>query len=236
MGTIELVDNGDGMAWFRIEFKGHKYIAASTSSPFPQVTLESFTYETEVRDHWWNIQSGDVILDVGAGYGSYTLPALACGASLVVAFEPNRWEHFDLCTNLFINGYHGRCILLNAVVNDGIETVESFYPETHGARTIGTQERRLATSIDAFVTIAGMTRVDWIKIDVEGSELSVVNGMLETMKKFHPKVIIENHIHFIPGIDKEIRKIIAPLGFNEECGRKEDDENGCWSLWTWKEK
>ena len=38
---------------------------------------------------YWQVETGDVVLDIGAGYGSYTLPALACGAR-VYAIDSNR--------------------------------------------------------------------------------------------------------------------------------------------------
>ncbi|MGC9166518.1 MAG: FkbM family methyltransferase [Thermoplasmata archaeon] len=36
-------------------------------------------------------------------------------------------------------------------------------------------------------------KVDLIKIDVEGLELSVLDGTRETIGKFHPKIILETH-------------------------------------------
>ena len=39
-----------------------------------------FDDEAEIRDAYWNPQAGDRVIDIGARYGSYTLPALAAGA------------------------------------------------------------------------------------------------------------------------------------------------------------
>ena len=44
--------------------------------------------EFVTRDLWWNIAEGDIVLDIGAEFGSYSLTALAAGASLVVAWSP----------------------------------------------------------------------------------------------------------------------------------------------------
>lgn len=37
----------------------------------------------------------------------------------------------------------------------------------------------------------GLRRVDWIKIDVEGAECEVLLGLIETLKTYRPRMIIE---------------------------------------------
>ena len=48
----------------------------------------SFMDELRVREEWWHIKPGDVVLDIGADFGSYTLSALAQGAASVYAWSP----------------------------------------------------------------------------------------------------------------------------------------------------
>jgi hypothetical protein len=48
----------------------------------------SFVDEEDVRENFWNIKSGDYVLDVGAAFGSYALTALAAGASFVWSWSP----------------------------------------------------------------------------------------------------------------------------------------------------
>jgi len=48
-----------------------------------------------------------------------------------------------------------------------------------------------ATTLDAFVAEHGIERVDLVKIDVEGAELSVLDGAKETLSTMRPKVVLE---------------------------------------------
>ena len=71
-----------------------------------------FTFEGEERDFrdvYWDVKDGDVVFDVGASYGTYTLSARAMGAT-VYSFEPEkiirdfiedlrRIRHNELCYN-----------------------------------------------------------------------------------------------------------------------------------------
>jgi 2-polyprenyl-3-methyl-5-hydroxy-6-metoxy-1,4-benzoquinol methylase len=38
--------------------------------------------ETPLRERYWQPKAGDVCIDIGAFHGSYTLPALAAGATV----------------------------------------------------------------------------------------------------------------------------------------------------------
>src|SRR5205085_7178000 len=45
--------------------------------------------------------------------------------------------------------------------------------------------------IDDVVRELNLSRVDAIKVDVEGAELSVLRGAVDMLKRFHPKLVIE---------------------------------------------
>jgi hypothetical protein len=48
----------------------------------------------------------------------------------------------------------------------------------------------ITISIDDFVSANGITKVDFIKMDIEGAELKALKGAKQTIKKFKPKLAI----------------------------------------------
>src|SRR5271157_2433933 len=59
----------------------------------------TFEDEKEVRERHWHFSPGDVVLDVGPAFGSYTLTAAIQGAS-VIAFEPSLFSISILTENI----------------------------------------------------------------------------------------------------------------------------------------
>lgn len=72
------------------QFKGKEFKFCCYDGPAADFHPSWWSHvdEAEVRERDWNIQKGDLVLDIGAAYGSYTLTALALGASHVWAWSP----------------------------------------------------------------------------------------------------------------------------------------------------
>lgn len=64
-------------------------------------------------------------------------------------------------------------------------------------------------SIDSFVRLAGVTRVDWIKMDIEGAEFDALIGAEETIRRFKPRLAIS--IYHRPEDMVEIPKLIRQM-------------------------
>jgi FkbM family methyltransferase len=174
------------------------------------VTPDDFRFndEHEVRERHWHPKVGDVVVDVGAGIGSYALPAMAAGAH-VIAYSPEESEGLlrVIYANQHVSGTislikHGLSSKPGHITCDG----HAYY--FHDAR--GPEEKLPGfdvTTLDA----ENHPRVDWIKIDVEGQELEVLRGAAETIKKFKPKILVENHVFMIADIDRQVEGFIASL-------------------------
>lgn len=221
---------------FTAKFKDKTFQVTVCGTSSPQWLVDSFAWENELRVKWWDIRPGDVVIDVGAAYGSYTLTALAAGAKKVIAYEPSKAGFFSLCTNLLVNDFPGQCLPLSVLAGEGdkIYFKDDYYPETSSARPQGEPEPRLVIPVDVAVHKAGLGRVDWIKIDVEGDELKVLQGAAHTLNKHRPRLLVENHEGFVPGIRQQIQEFLAPLGYQEE-NITEGEDNQNWSLWTYGE-
>lgn len=210
--------------------KQYQFTTIGLKEPLDAVAM--FSFEVEVRNELWGVKSGDVVIDIGASYGSYTLAALAAGAAQVIAIEPGNKELCTLSTSLVLNGWAGKCCLMNAVVADRDGPV-GYYSQSHSLRVhLGETENRLAVTLDWLTS--GMSRVDWIKIDVEGAELQVIEGGLAAIARLKPKILLEHHSDWVPDDEQKIREKLVPLGYKETRGMREV-KNGRWILWEPKE-
>jgi hypothetical protein len=70
--------------------------------------------------------------------------------------------------------------------------------------------------IDDVVPELGLTRVDVVKIDVEGAEVLVLRGARETLMRFHPKLVMEvlpDHLANLNTSVEELLSLLNELGY-----------------------
>ncbi|MDL2216588.1 FkbM family methyltransferase [Desulfovibrio sp. OttesenSCG-928-M14] len=184
------------------------YDASSIGLPARLYTNKVFLYALD-GEHDYRYQSADVSVDVEPG--DYVLD---CGACLgdtallfahkagkegaVLSFEPNPLLYLAFADNMKRNeALSARIRLEDCAVSDMNDQILSFSlsasssslsdnPTTEGPLAIKVQ----ATTIDRVVQEAGLPRVDFIKMDVEGAELAALRGALRTIVRFRPKLAI----------------------------------------------
>lgn len=179
----------------------------------------SFHDEQVVRDRHWHPKRGEVVFDVGAAFGSYTLPALAAGAR-VVAFEPADFNYELLKTNLRLNPeLERRCL----VVRDGLHSDDGWFDPDNSRFVNDSAMRGLTVSegdqwirvrtLDSFMLARpGIERVDWIKMDIEGAELDALQGGWHCINEFKPKLLIECHNQHDPELQTKVVNHVLGLG------------------------
>lgn len=155
-------------------------------STHPAYSLNCFELEeSDFREAHFRPTAGEVVVDVGASYGSYSLSAAAHGAE-VHAFEPEPSVFADLRRNAEANGFP--IILHNSGLWDGDGSIDMASYAPHWPPGTITAPFQMAT-LDSF----GLPRVDWLKVDVEGAEVEVLLGAQETLARCRPRVIVECH-------------------------------------------
>lgn len=152
------------------------------------------------------VKSGDVVLDIGANIGYYTvlLSKLIGADGKVIAFEPTEYFGKILKDNLAEN-HVTNCLVqkyglsenLNhreICIGDDSATLqwESDISPHNGKEKITL--KRLDDIIDDFE----LERLDFIKIDVDGHEPAFLKGAINTIKKYKPIVLLEvSHLNYL---------------------------------------
>ena len=150
-------------------------------------------------------------LDVGANLGAFSAPLaqkLGERRGLVYSFEPQRVVFYQLCANIFLNRLEN-CMAYNMGVGDKAGTLE--LPDNHydssnlGAYSLIPEYQDLMnlkkaspTALKHSVPIIALDdfkfprKVDFLKIDVEGMELQVLQGaQLLLRDSGYPPIMLE---------------------------------------------
>jgi len=154
---------------------------------------------------WLNrvLQPGMMFVDIGANMGLYSLFAAkkVTARGKVLAVEPSSRECEILEGNIrsnclpnvravkaAVSDRRGTADLLVAPLrNSGHNTLGRF-----GYGTTAERSERVPTErLDDLVRTAGFDRVDVIKMDVEGAEMLALRGAAETLRRFHPVLLLE---------------------------------------------
>jgi len=143
-------------------------------------------------------RAGDVVLDCGANVGIFTREAILRGARLVVAIEPVPNNLECLRRNLQPYIASKRVIVVPKGVWDKedfliIQESDSSSAEDSFVRTKDTHPGAALplTTIDKIVDELSLDRVDFIKMDIEGSEVKALRGAQHTLARFRPWLEVE---------------------------------------------
>lgn len=150
---------------------------------------------------------GKVVYDVGAFQGLLTL-YFARLARAVVAFEPNPQSHARVLENVRLNGL-GNVRVVAAGCGRAPGTVELSYntrfpggasaDELLGGQMATGADRRVrrvaveVARLDDLVAREGLPAPDLVKVDTEGFELAVLEGMAGVLARHRPRLYLEMH-------------------------------------------
>ncbi|WP_452231460.1 FkbM family methyltransferase [Lacinutrix sp. MEBiC02595] len=159
--------------------------------------IEQYAYKIE-NEVIVEAEEGDVVLDIGGCWGDTALYfAHKVGNNgKVYSFEfiPDNLKLFKINTELNPNLLSNIELISNPVSNNSGDLIyfkdngpgskvlfEPFEGQTGTAKTV---------SIDDFVKNHAIDKLDFIKMDIEGAEPIALEGAIETIKKFRPKLAI----------------------------------------------
>jgi FkbM family methyltransferase len=202
------------------------------------------------------LREGMVVIDVGANVGTYTLLALrAVGATgTVISYEPTPRAYDILKNNVQVNGFleSGKIDLRQKAVSDAGQRRQSFHvlknSLTHnslydmGALAFGDSEIIEVEVVSLDRDLGPGRRVDVIKIDAEGAEASIMDGMQQLIEnnpqmtifmEFAPshlaraKVDVRSFLKKMRDQGFRIREVVEPTGEFRE--RADEELVSCFS-------
>jgi FkbM family methyltransferase len=193
-----------------------------TSFPETGETIELYLKKAELH-------TGCVVLDLGAYCGASTWAfSAACGKDgRVYSFEPDA-ENFDAL------GYN--------IKKHSLENVKAFRKalwsscgrmKFQGEANMGSGLVSVlirdsstylvdVTTLDEIVKENNIERVDFVKMDIEGSEVEVLKSAGEFLRRFKPKLLIEPHILNGCLSDAAIKAILTGYGYSYEEVKQPD--------------
>lgn len=182
---------------------------------------------------------GAIAIDCGANIGVYTLDLARAmeGWGLVLAFEPQERIYYALAGNIALNNLFNARAFHKAMGREPAMTSmpapDYQVPGQFGGLSLngdgsdigqptGTRAVVEMLSIDSLK----LPRLDFLKVDVEGMELDVLQGGRETITKYRPYVFAEWHICGAAPLNEFMASIgfdTVMMGMNMLCAPRGDD-------------
>lgn len=134
-----------------------------------------------------------VAVDVGAHVGNHTTFLAGVLGLTTYAFEPNPLHFSLLRSNLKSNGLDERCTLYNFALGagPGHGIVATGSVTNSGMSRIAPAAQGPIDVVSLDMALAPLVHVDVMKIDVEGSEVAVLEGARQTLRRLRPVCYIE---------------------------------------------
>jgi len=172
-----------------------------------------------ITTEWFDVGEDDIVVDIGAHIGRYTLRA-ASKASKVIAVEPDPSNFRLLESNVALNGLSNVVLVSKAMSsragprllrragrsNTGMSTL---LPDSSGREASSEDIIVDGETLDHLVGAHALSRIDWLKIDVEGHEVAVLEGAPAALRVTQ-KMVLE-----VTDLTREAcKRIVETAGFN----------------------
>lgn len=150
------------------------------------------------------LKPGMNVVDIGGNLGYYPLleAQMVGDAGRVIAIEPVAANFAQLSKNVEANGY--RNILLHNVAIGASNGTAPMYlskkSNWHSLHPVPWETREITvrvSTLDALLAQHNLLSVDLIRMDLEGYEVEVIQGMAETIKNYSPRLLVELHPHVV---------------------------------------
>jgi len=197
-------DDAIDLAPMRLGYK--MFVDLRSYTEYPSYYTGDYCEPAAIRTCLRLLDADSVVLDVGAnvGFWSVALAKAVFPAGALFAFEPHERNFLRLRKNLELNGLLRDDSIYQMGLSDRSATLtlslrEDFQSgastgnaaivegDAHGFAVVSIEVR----SLDEVFPRLGRTRLDFIKVDIEGHEDAFLRGSSQTLERFRPVIYSE---------------------------------------------
>ena len=205
------------------------------------------------------IGSNDVVVDIGANTGVFTVFAASITRKVVYAFEPfpstfevlkrnidaNKLKHVIACcsavsdkvgsTNLLLNPNDSRQnLLMEHIFPDKIEKYQVSENLDYLKSDIEEIEKTVevpTTTLQELMDSYQIEQIDFLKLDCEGAEEAILQSTPEAYLQRVQKIAMEFHDHLTRSNHDELQKLLEETGFITELNWEKESPLGFLYAW-----
>jgi FkbM family methyltransferase len=167
------------------------------------------------------LQPGMTVIDIGANVGYFALlEARQVGRTgKVIAVEPVPENARVFLSNVESSGYSNIDFRQIGISdrNGALPLHLSAKSNHHSLSAVPWPTSDLlvrVSTLDSLLAGHALSSVDLIRMDIEGHELAVLNGMRQTIEKYSPRLFIELHPHLVgPDAMRRYLREMKSLGY-----------------------
>jgi len=194
---------------FDLLFEGNKVVYKTNFRDtvlFTNEALYPIAEDFNYYQHFYKTKKDDVVIDAGANMGhvSIFLSKKVGANGKVYCFEPDKFNVELLNSNRSLN----TDLNDNIIIEDLLLWNENILVDFEEAGTVGSSAvwfsenakivKKQAVTLDSWAEKVQLTRLDFIKMDIEGAEIEALEGCEEVIKKYNPNFAIASY-HIVNG-------------------------------------
>lgn len=168
-------------------------------------------------------------VDIGANAGLFSLIAAKVSPQMkVLAFDPSNASHYYLNKNVQLNHLGDKIKTFKAALSDRVEELEFFEVKNPkyrylkynlgGSSSLYVKPKQFSKYKVQSITLDALLQdpayaampIDFVKIDAEGAEPSIIRGMRETIQKHKPIIVCEILFGLI---ENELESVMKEHGY-----------------------
>ncbi len=166
----------------------------------------------------------DTVIDIGANIGLFALYLQWQSQGVQVhCFEPSSETRKRLTANIAANNLAEYVHIYPYAVSDRKGQIELKLANNSGQTSLFSSEFTTTDKIEIVQTRSladvvqevGITQIDLLKIDAEGSEIEIVEGADREFWQIVKRVVFEYHDCFRSGCKERVLKVLTEQGFTQ---------------------